>query len=142
METATENIEVKAPTGDAQTNEVVVEMENLKKSFGENHVLKNIDLKITKGENIVVLGKSGSGKSVLIKCLVRLLDADEGKLIVLGKEMSTLNDEELNTIRKKIGFLFLLCSALLFRVMETLSFRARSLNHIAQRFEKEILFFF
>ena len=106
METAIENIEKEKPTIPIPTKDVVVEMKNLKKSFGENHVLKNIDLKITKGENIVVLGKSGSGKSVLIKCLVRLLDADEGKLIVLGKEMSTLNDEELNTIRKKIGFLF------------------------------------
>ena len=77
METATENIEKENPTLPIPTKDVVVEMENLKKSFGENHVLKNIDLKITKGENIVVLGKSGSGKSVLIKCLVRLLDADE-----------------------------------------------------------------
>jgi phospholipid/cholesterol/gamma-HCH transport system ATP-binding protein len=52
---------------------VVVEMQHLKKSFGGNHVLKDINLRITKGENVVVLGKSGSGKSVLIKCLVRLL---------------------------------------------------------------------
>jgi phospholipid/cholesterol/gamma-HCH transport system ATP-binding protein len=98
--------EDKQPGSDTHAGEVVVEMENLKKSFDNNHVLKDINLKITKGENVVVLGKSGSGKSVLIKCLVRLIEPDKGKLIVLGKDMTALNDEELNAIRKKIGFLF------------------------------------
>ncbi len=95
-----------APAPAPATNEIVVEMEHLSKSFGTNHVLKDINLKINKGENLVVLGKSGSGKSVLIKCLVRLLDADSGKLIVLGKDMPSLKGEELNEMRTKIGFLF------------------------------------
>ncbi|HSY75205.1 MAG TPA: ATP-binding cassette domain-containing protein, partial [Bacteroidia bacterium] len=57
---------------------MVVQIDGLRKSFGDNHVLKSLNLKIKKGENVVVMGKSGSGKSVLIKCLVRLMDADEG----------------------------------------------------------------
>lgn len=85
---------------------VVVEIEHLKKSFGNNHVLRDINLKIHKGENVVVLGKSGTGKSVLIKCIVGLVDIDEGNLTILGKNISELDDEELIEIRKKIGFLF------------------------------------
>ncbi|MCX6353126.1 MAG: ATP-binding cassette domain-containing protein [Bacteroidetes bacterium] len=85
---------------------VVVEMQHLKKSFGKNEVLKDINIKINKGENLVVLGKSGSGKSVLIKCMVGLISHDEGSLVVLDKNMDELNSKELNAIRKKIGFLF------------------------------------
>ena len=104
---ATNDIDIqKVKTPGTSDGDTVVEMEHLKKSFGENHILKDINLKITKGENIVVLGKSGSGKSVLIKCLIRLMEPEEGKLNVLGKDMLSLEDEELNTIRKKIGFLF------------------------------------
>ena len=84
----------------------VAELKHLKKSFNDNHVLVDINLSLKKGENVVILGKSGSGKSVLIKCLVRLIDADEGELIVFDKNISDLNSDELNTIRKKIGFLF------------------------------------
>ena len=86
--------------------EAVIEIEHLKKSFGKNEVLKDINLKIKKGENLVVLGKSGSGKSVLIKCLVGLIEPDDGKVILFGKSISDLNDEELNLARKKVGFLF------------------------------------
>ena len=89
-----------------EMEEVVVDIEHLKKSFGRNQVLRDINLKMHKGENLVVLGKSGSGKSVLIKCLVGLIDPDEGKLTVLGKNISDLNSGELNAVRKKIGFLF------------------------------------
>ncbi len=89
-----------------QNNSVVVEMEHLKKSFGNNHVLHDINLVIHKGENLVILGKSGTGKSVLIKCIVGLIDLDEGKLVILGQNISELNDKELIEIRKKIGFLF------------------------------------
>jgi phospholipid/cholesterol/gamma-HCH transport system ATP-binding protein len=85
---------------------VVVEIENLKKSFGNNHVLKDISLQIFKGENLVVLGRSGTGKSVLIKCLVRLLHSDEGKMIVLGENVNELNEDKLDKLRTKIGFLF------------------------------------
>jgi phospholipid/cholesterol/gamma-HCH transport system ATP-binding protein len=84
----------------------VVEMEHLKKSFGNNHVLRDINLVIHKGETLVILGKSGTGKSVLIKCIVGLVDLDEGKLVILGKNISKLKDKELIEIRKKIGFLF------------------------------------
>src|ERR1035441_1583871 len=85
---------------------LVVEIENLKKSFGDNHVLKDISLKIFKGENLVVLGRSGTGKSVLIKCLVRLLNSDEGKMIVLGENVNELDEDKLDKLRGKIGFLF------------------------------------
>jgi phospholipid/cholesterol/gamma-HCH transport system ATP-binding protein len=84
----------------------VVEMEHLKKSFGNNHVLQDINLVVNKGENLVILGQSGTGKSVLIKCIVGLLEADEGKLIIFGRNVSELTDRELVKIRRKIGFLF------------------------------------
>jgi phospholipid/cholesterol/gamma-HCH transport system ATP-binding protein len=85
---------------------IVAEIEHLKKSFGTNDVLKDISFKIKKGENLIVFGKSGSGKSVLIKCLVGLIEPDEGKVILLGRNISELKNDELNILRKKIGFLF------------------------------------
>ncbi len=85
---------------------IVTEIEHLSKSFGSNHVLKDINLKIEKGENLVVFGKSGSGKSVLIKCLVGLIQPDKGNVVLFGKTMSNLKDDELNVLRKKVGFLF------------------------------------
>jgi phospholipid/cholesterol/gamma-HCH transport system ATP-binding protein len=91
---------------DLKENNVAVELKHLKKSFIGKHVLIDINLKLAKGENLVILGKSGSGKSVLIKCLVRLIDADDGELIVFGKNISDLDSDELNATRKKIGFLF------------------------------------
>ena len=84
----------------------IVEIKNLSKSFGENHVLTDISINIKKGENLVVLGKSGSGKSVLIKCLVRLMDADKGSIHLLGNDITHLKDGALNEVRKNIGFLF------------------------------------
>jgi len=84
----------------------VAEIGHLKKSFGSNDVLKDINLKVEKGENLVVFGRSGCGKSVLIKCLVGLLEPDDGKVILFGKDLSTLKEEELDLLRKKIGFLF------------------------------------
>jgi len=73
----------------------VVEMEHLKKSFGNNHVLRDINLVINKGENLVILGKSGTGKSVLIKCIVGLIDPDEGTLVIFGQNVSELKEKEL-----------------------------------------------
>lgn len=86
-----------------------VEMINIKglyKSFGDNHVLRGIDLQVCKGENLVVLGRSGTGKSVLIKIISGLLKPDAGTVIVLGEDVVALNDKELRNLRLKIGFSF------------------------------------
>jgi phospholipid/cholesterol/gamma-HCH transport system ATP-binding protein len=87
-------------------NGPVIFLEKVKKSFGDKKVLNGIDLEIEKGENLVVLGRSGSGKSVLIKCISGLINPDSGKIIVLGESITDMNHSELNKIRKKIGFLF------------------------------------
>ena len=84
----------------------VIEITNLRKGFGEQEVLKNVSLKLLDGENLAILGKSGSGKSVLIKCIVRLLYSDSGTINVLGEDVCTLNNSDLGELRKKIGFLF------------------------------------
>jgi len=86
--------------------EPVIEIRNLYKSFGDNHVLRGVDLELYKGENLVVLGKSGSGKSVLIKILVQLLKEDSGAINILGQDISKLNLKELNKLRLRIGFAF------------------------------------
>jgi phospholipid/cholesterol/gamma-HCH transport system ATP-binding protein len=86
--------------------EAVLDIQHLSKGFDGRKILKDISLKVFKGENLVVLGKSGTGKSVLIKCIVRLLEADKGTISVFGKDISKLEDRELNETRKKIGFLF------------------------------------
>jgi len=85
---------------------VIVEMKHVKKSFGTNHVLKDINFKLAKGENLVVLGRSGTGKSVLIKCIVKLIETDSGDLSVFNEDILTLKEKNLNDIRSKIGFLF------------------------------------
>jgi phospholipid/cholesterol/gamma-HCH transport system ATP-binding protein len=87
-------------------NEIIAEMKNVKKSFGDNHVLQGVNFKLDKGENLVVLGKSGTGKSVLIKCLVNLIKADEGEINIFGKNISGISAKELNELRVRIGFLF------------------------------------
>lgn len=79
---------------------------DLHKSFGSNHVLRGFDLKLYEGENLVVVGKSGSGKSVLLKCIVRLTEIDSGTLLVLGKNIPELEQDELDRIRTDVGFLF------------------------------------
>jgi phospholipid/cholesterol/gamma-HCH transport system ATP-binding protein len=84
----------------------VVEVEHLGKSFGGKSVLKDINLTVGKGENLVVLGKSGSGKSVLIKCLVGLIVPDKGKVSLFGESIVDLSLGKLNLIRKRVGFLF------------------------------------
>ena len=83
-----------------------IEISRVHKSFGANKVLIDFSLNVNKGENVVVLGKSGSGKSVLIKCVVGLLRQDQGSIKVLGKEITELGQEELDIMRVKIGFLF------------------------------------
>lgn len=92
--------------GTPDVKEAVVEIRRLKKSFGKKEVLTNINMNLYKGENLVVLGRSGQGKSVTIKCIVALLLQDEGSLKVLGREVAELSDDELKTLRTKVGFLF------------------------------------
>jgi len=91
---------------DKQINSVVVEMQHLKKSFGDKEVLLDINLVMNKGENLVILGKSGTGKSVLIKCIVGLMEIDYGKLLLFGQDISNLKANKLTELHRKIGFLF------------------------------------
>lgn len=86
--------------------EVVMTVQHLQKSFGDNHVLCDFNLTLQKAENVVVLGKSGSGKSVLIKCIIGLLQPDSGTIEVLGQNISGLKHEDLDKIRARVGFLF------------------------------------
>ena len=86
--------------------ESAIEIRNLKKSFGSHEVLKSINLKVARGENLVVLGKSGTGKSVIIKCIVKLIVPDAGEIFVLGQNMGQLEESALLDARKKVGFLF------------------------------------
>jgi phospholipid/cholesterol/gamma-HCH transport system ATP-binding protein len=85
----------------------VIKVKGLYKSFGaKNAVLKGVDLTVRKGENLVVLGKSGSGKSITIKCMVGLVHADKGEIRLFDKDISTVNPKELNGLRIRVGFLF------------------------------------
>ena len=93
-------------TAKAESPGQVIEINNLRKGFGTEDVLIDVSLKLYNGENLVVLGKSGSGKSVLIQCIVRLLDPDEGTINVLGQNVNELDHKGLGELRKKIGFLF------------------------------------
>ena len=117
--------------------DTVIEINNLKKSFGQQEVLKNISLQLFNGENLVILGKSGSGKSVLIKCIIGLLKPDSGTITVLGKNIENLNKGALGEIRQQIGFLFQ--SGALFdsmTVKQNLSFALRRIKK--ELTEKEI----
>ncbi len=89
---------------ESSTIKPVLSIHNLFKSFGDNHVLIDFNLELQKGENVVVLGKSGSGKSVMIKCVVGLLQPDKGTITMFGKNIPELDDEELDRIRAKVGF--------------------------------------
>lgn len=87
-------------------NNSVIEIKGLYKSFGDLDVLKGVDLQVFKGENVAVLGKSGSGKSVLIKIIVALLLPDQGEVNVFGKSVAKLRGKELDALRLRIGFSF------------------------------------
>jgi phospholipid/cholesterol/gamma-HCH transport system ATP-binding protein len=89
-----------------KSDKKVIEIHNLRIGFGDQEVINNVSLHLNDGENLVILGKSGSGKSVLAKCIVRLLIPDEGTIHVLGENVNDLNREGLSELRKKIGFLF------------------------------------
>jgi phospholipid/cholesterol/gamma-HCH transport system ATP-binding protein len=84
----------------------VIKIQEAYKSFGDNHVLNGFNMVLYEGENLVVMGKSGSGKSVMIKCLVGLMQPDQGYVEVMGREISTLNQQTLDELRSDIGFLF------------------------------------
>lgn len=90
---------------DAPPSKMMI-ISHLFKAFGDNKVLVDFNLELFKGESVVVLGKSGSGKSVLIKCIIGLLEPDNGAIEVLGENILDLNEQELDKIRARIGFLF------------------------------------
>jgi phospholipid/cholesterol/gamma-HCH transport system ATP-binding protein len=95
------------PQGKIKEKEAVIEIKGLVKSFGENnHVLKGVNLSLNKGEDLVILGRSGSGKSITIKCIVGLVLADEGEIKVFGQDIMNLETTKLNEVRIRIGFLF------------------------------------
>ena len=102
METQTDTIEKK----DTTANGKVVEIRNLEKRFGDKVVLNNVNLDLHERENLVVLGRSGTGKSVLIKCMVGLLKPDAGQINILGQDVPSLNAQELNELRLQVGFSF------------------------------------
>ena len=85
---------------------VLAKTEHLTKSFGNNVILNDLNIELHDGENLVILGKSGSGKSVLIKCLVGLEDPDDGTITLFDKNIAGLSVSELNALRKRVGFLF------------------------------------
>lgn len=88
------------------SDEPIISIVNLRKSFGSNVVLDDFNLTLNKGENKVVLGRSGSGKSVLIKCIIGLIQPDSGTIEVFGKDIASLNQADLDELRMHIGFLF------------------------------------
>ncbi|MDO8283123.1 MAG: ABC transporter ATP-binding protein [Thermodesulfovibrionia bacterium] len=114
----------------------MIELIDIHKSFGNNHVLRGVNLKIEKGESLVVIGGSGSGKSVILKHIIGLLAPDKGKVFIDSVDLSGLDEDGLNNIRKKFGMLFQ--SAALFdsmRVWENVGF---GLMRHTRMSEKEI----
>ncbi len=88
------------------TTNKVVEIRNLNKSFGDRVVLRDVNLDLFENENLVILGKSGAGKSVLIKCMIGLITPDSGDINILGYDVNHLTPRELNELRIKVGFSF------------------------------------
>src|SRR5258708_4449827 len=115
--------------------EQVIEIQGLKKSFNGNQVLTNINLTVNRGENVVILGKSGEGKSVTIKCITGLMQQDEGSLKVFGNEVNEMDRYELKNLRKRIGFLFQ--SAALYDSMTVRGNLAFPLQRIAEIKDKK-----
>jgi len=93
-------------SGTTPPADLVLTVANVNKAFGDNHVLRDFSLTVRRGENVVVLGKSGSGKSVLIKCIIGLLPPDAGVITLLGHDVATLDHAALDRLRAKTGFLF------------------------------------
>ena len=84
----------------------VVQVERIHKSFRDNHVLRNFSLTLNQGENLAILGKSGSGKSVLIKCIINLIAADKGRVMVFDQVIQNMEQDDLDMLRARVGFLF------------------------------------
>lgn len=93
-------------TTSSQTNKTVINIKGLTKHFGDNHVLNGFNMKLYEGESLVIMGKSGSGKSVMIKCLVGLMQADSGDIMVMNNDITTIDKDTLDQLRSDIGFLF------------------------------------
>ena len=93
-------------TSESVNRDPVIEILNLKKSFGKQEVLTDVSVSLFNGENLVVVGKSGTGKSVLIKCIVGLLKSDKGTISVFKTKIFALNRQEFGVLRQKIGYLF------------------------------------
>jgi phospholipid/cholesterol/gamma-HCH transport system ATP-binding protein len=93
-------------TNGTTEKEIVIDIKGLYKSFGDNQVLRGVDLQVARGENVVVLGRSGTGKSVLIKIICGLLTQDEGSVIVLGEDVKNIDHRRLEQLRLKVGFSF------------------------------------
>lgn len=101
-----EELNILLNTDDNEARTGVIDIKGLYKAFGNNKVLNGFDLELFEGENLVVIGKSGSGKSVMIKCLIGLLPADEGNIDVLGKDILNIKQDMLDKLRSDVGFLF------------------------------------
>ena len=89
-----------------ENEKYIIELNRIRKSFGKTHVLNDVSLKVKKGETVVILGKSGTGKSVILQCIIGLLRPDAGSVRVFGDEIFDLEEDEFLEFRKKTGFLF------------------------------------
>ncbi|MDF1572709.1 MAG: ATP-binding cassette domain-containing protein [Bacteroidales bacterium] len=120
-------------------NNRIIQVSNLHKSFGDKTVINGVDLELFAGENLVVLGKSGTGKSVIMKCIVRLMQPDAGTIHVFGTDVLKAGEKELNRIRTRIGYLFqegALYDSM--SVRENLKFPAKRNAHLRRLSNKEL----
>ncbi len=90
----------------SQNSQSILKIDSLNKAFGDKHVLNDFSLELFEGENLVIMGKSGSGKSVMIKCLIGLIQPDSGSITIMGEDISQISPDRLDELRTEIGFLF------------------------------------